>query len=210
MWVGSGETRHIATRVTFRVDETYKGEAAAQQTLEFFGGTVGDTTQSIPGVPQFEVGQSTVLFVVGNGLQFCPPGRRLPGTFSPRQGPGNGAGARFHRRGRSGRRSRRTRAVRRDGYPAAAASCRDRRAGDHGGDVQGGHPHQGRRAPSLTSPLPSLTYESRQSLCSFVAGSLPPDALRPWVTDAVWRRCTPARPTRTRSKDPAGRATNRS
>ena len=72
LWVGAGATRHIATRVTFRVDETYKGGAAAQQTLEFVGGTVGDTTLEIPGVPRFEVGQAAVLFVVGNGTQFCP------------------------------------------------------------------------------------------------------------------------------------------
>ena len=72
LWIGEGETRHIATRVTFQVAETYKGPAAAQQTLEFVGGTVGDATMQIPGVPQFEVGQCAVLFVVGNGKQFCP------------------------------------------------------------------------------------------------------------------------------------------
>ena len=72
LWVGTGQTRHIATRVTFRVDETYKGDAAARQTLEFVGGTVGDTTLEIPGLPKFEVGQTVVLFVVGNGVQFCP------------------------------------------------------------------------------------------------------------------------------------------
>ncbi len=72
LWVGDGKTRHIATRVTFLVGETYKGTAAAQQTLEFVGGTVGGTTLEIPGVPRFEVGQDAVLFVVGNGKQFCP------------------------------------------------------------------------------------------------------------------------------------------
>lgn len=72
LWLGAGETRHIATRVTFRVAETYKGGVAAEQTLEFVGGTVGGATMQIPGVPRFEVGQSAVLFVVGNGKQFCP------------------------------------------------------------------------------------------------------------------------------------------
>ncbi len=72
LWIGTGETRHIATRVTFHVDETYKGAAAPEQTLEFVGGTVGDATLEIPGVPRFEVGQAAVLFVVGNGTQFCP------------------------------------------------------------------------------------------------------------------------------------------
>ncbi len=72
LWVGAGQTRHIATRVTFQVAETYKGEVLPEQTLEFVGGTVGGTTMSIPGVPRFEVGESAVLFVVGNGKQFCP------------------------------------------------------------------------------------------------------------------------------------------
>ncbi len=72
LWIGAGEMRHIATQVTFRVAETYKGEVKVEQTLEFAGGTVGDATVQIPGVPQFEVGEDAVLFVVGNGKQFCP------------------------------------------------------------------------------------------------------------------------------------------
>ena len=73
LWVGSTpETRHIATRVTFRVHEAYKGNAAAMETLEFAGGTVDGKTLTVPGVPQFSVGQVAVLFVVGQGKQFCP------------------------------------------------------------------------------------------------------------------------------------------
>ena len=71
-WVGEGPARHIVTFVSFRVEETYKGQAANEQTLRFLGGTVGSETMEVPDMPRFEVGQKTVLFVVGNGKQFCP------------------------------------------------------------------------------------------------------------------------------------------
>ena len=71
-WTGDGATRHIVTFVTFQVEETYKGQAASEQTLRFLGGTVGDDTLTVPDMPKFEVGQKAVLFVVGNGRQFCP------------------------------------------------------------------------------------------------------------------------------------------
>ena len=71
-WVGEGTTRHIVTFVAFKVEETYKGTPATEQTLRFLGGTVGEDTLAVPDLPQFEVGQKAVLFVVGNGKQFCP------------------------------------------------------------------------------------------------------------------------------------------
>ena len=71
-WVGAADTRHIATFVTFQVQETYKGAPSSEQTLRFLGGTVGDDTLEVPDLPRFTVGQTAVLFVVGNGRQFCP------------------------------------------------------------------------------------------------------------------------------------------
>ena len=71
-WVGEGANRHIVTFVSFQVEETYKGQAASEQTLRFMGGTVGTTTMRVPDMPQFETGEKAVLFVVGNGRQFCP------------------------------------------------------------------------------------------------------------------------------------------
>ena len=72
LWTGEGEQRHIVTFVTFHVEETYKGASAAEQTLRFLGGTVGDDTMEVPDLPKFETGQRAVLFVVNNGKQFCP------------------------------------------------------------------------------------------------------------------------------------------
>ncbi len=71
-WIGEGATRHIVTFVTCKVEETYKGAPATEQTLRFLGGTVGNDTMEVPDMPQFMVGQKAVLFVVGNGKQFCP------------------------------------------------------------------------------------------------------------------------------------------
>ena len=71
-WTGEGSTRRIVTFVTFQVEETYKGPPAAEQTLRFLGGTVGNDTMDVPEMPRFEPGQKAVLFVVGNGKQFCP------------------------------------------------------------------------------------------------------------------------------------------
>ena len=71
-WMGEGSTRHIVTLVTLQVEETYKGTPATEQTLRFLGGTVGGDTMAVPEMPQFETGQRAVLFVVGNGRQFCP------------------------------------------------------------------------------------------------------------------------------------------
>ncbi len=80
LWVGEGPARHVATRVTFQVQETLKGAAAPSQTLEFLGGSVAGKTMRVPGVPQFAPGEKVILFVVGNGVQVCP----LVGAFQGR------------------------------------------------------------------------------------------------------------------------------
>lgn len=53
----------IVTLVTFSVDETLKGASSLQTTLEFLGGTVGDETLVVGGMPQFNVGDRDVVFV---------------------------------------------------------------------------------------------------------------------------------------------------
>ena len=71
-WVGEGASRHLATFVTFQVSETYKGTAAAEQTLRFAGGTLDGQTMAVDEVPTFAPGEESVLFVVNNGRQYCP------------------------------------------------------------------------------------------------------------------------------------------
>lgn len=65
-WVTSGTNRSIVTRITFRVSDTYKGLDRLLLPLEFLGGTVGDATMEVSGVPTFELGDRAVLFVSGD------------------------------------------------------------------------------------------------------------------------------------------------
>ena len=71
-WVDTSAGRVIKTFVTFSVDRTIKGNPGTNTTLEFLGGTVGDETMRVSGMPEFHVGEHELLFTQGNGLQFCP------------------------------------------------------------------------------------------------------------------------------------------
>lgn len=70
--VTKGADRAIFTRVTLAVRETVAGTAPASLTLEFLGGTVGELTMVVDGMPAFTVGRSEILFVQNNGRQICP------------------------------------------------------------------------------------------------------------------------------------------
>jgi len=76
-WRTAGTNRVIFTRVEFENEETLKGKAGASLTLQFLGGTVGDMTLQVADVPRFNAGDRVLLFVEGNGAQFCP----LVGVF---------------------------------------------------------------------------------------------------------------------------------
>jgi hypothetical protein len=63
IWVSTRQGRAIKTLVTFRVEDVWKGASGAVTRLEFLGGTIGDTTMEVIGMPTFRVGQRSVLFV---------------------------------------------------------------------------------------------------------------------------------------------------
>jgi hypothetical protein len=71
-WKGLGSERRIVTVVTMEVQAAHKGTPPARMELIFLGGTVGDTTLEVAGVPQFQVGERSILFVEKNGRKFCP------------------------------------------------------------------------------------------------------------------------------------------
>ncbi len=71
-WSGEGANRHVATFVRLRVLESYRGAVEGEQTLEFFGGTIGERTQRIVGMPEFQSGDVEILFVRGNHTDLCP------------------------------------------------------------------------------------------------------------------------------------------
>jgi len=71
-WRGTGSERRIVTIVTLEVQAAHKGAPPARLELQFLGGTVGDTTLEVSGVPQFKIGEKSILFVEKNGKKFCP------------------------------------------------------------------------------------------------------------------------------------------
>ncbi len=62
-WVSIRQGRAIRTAVTFRVEDVWKGSAGVVTQLDFLGGTIGETTMEVVGMPTFRVGQRDVLFV---------------------------------------------------------------------------------------------------------------------------------------------------
>ena len=67
-----GQGMVIKTFVTFAVERVLKGTEQSEVTLEFLGGTVGDETMTVTGMPTFKPGDREVVFVQKNGVQFCP------------------------------------------------------------------------------------------------------------------------------------------
>ena len=62
----------IKTFVTVAIERTIKGPEKKDVTLEFLGGTVGDESLVVTGMPKFAVGDREFVFVQKNGVQFCP------------------------------------------------------------------------------------------------------------------------------------------
>ncbi len=65
IWVSTPQGRAIRTLVDFRVEDVWKGSSSVVTRLEFLGGTIGDTRMNVAGMPEFTIGQRTVLFVTG-------------------------------------------------------------------------------------------------------------------------------------------------
>jgi len=71
-WIGEGAEHRIVTFITFKVDETLKGDAGATYTMRMLGGTVDGETMAVTDAPKFKVGDHDLLFVEHNGSQFVP------------------------------------------------------------------------------------------------------------------------------------------
>lgn len=67
-----GEGSVIKTFVTLAVERVLKGPERKDVTLEFLGGTIGDETITVTGMPKFNLGAKEIVFVQKNGAQFCP------------------------------------------------------------------------------------------------------------------------------------------
>jgi hypothetical protein len=62
----------IKTFVTVTVERTLKGPAKSDVVLEFLGGTLGEESLVVSGMPKFNPGDREIVFVQKNGVQFCP------------------------------------------------------------------------------------------------------------------------------------------
>ena len=71
-WIGEGTQHRIVTFVTFKVDDTLKGDAGASYSIRMLGGTVDGQTMEVTDAPKFRVGDHDLLFVENNGSQFIP------------------------------------------------------------------------------------------------------------------------------------------
>jgi hypothetical protein len=71
-WIGEGEQHRIVTFVTFKVDQSLKGDVGNSYTIRMLGGTVNGETMSVSDAPKFAVGDHDLLFVKDNGRQFIP------------------------------------------------------------------------------------------------------------------------------------------
>ena len=84
-WRTVGANRVIFTLVEFETQEVLKGNTNKSVTLQFLGGTVGEATLEVAGVPKFNAGDRVLLFVEGNGLQVCPLVGVFHGKFGVRK-----------------------------------------------------------------------------------------------------------------------------
>jgi hypothetical protein len=71
-WIGEGAQHRIVTFVTFKVDQSLKGDLGNSYTIRMLGGTVDGETMSVTDAPKFAVGDHDLLFVENNGRQFIP------------------------------------------------------------------------------------------------------------------------------------------
>jgi hypothetical protein len=53
----------IWTFTSFRIEETWRGDAPLQITVRLLGGTMGNVTSHVSGVPQFRSGEDVILFL---------------------------------------------------------------------------------------------------------------------------------------------------
>jgi hypothetical protein len=71
-WRTNQAQRAIFTSVRFRVEDTLKGAALPEITVGFLGGTIGDETLHVAGMPRFSPHERVILFLSSNRTEICP------------------------------------------------------------------------------------------------------------------------------------------
>lgn len=82
--------RVIKTYLTVRVNESAKGDVGEKIVLEFLGGSVGDETMKVGGMPTFNKGDRGWFFVRGNGRYLCPLAFAHHGAYLLEKNPDDG------------------------------------------------------------------------------------------------------------------------
>jgi hypothetical protein len=85
-WRNIDGKKSIVTLITVGVQQVHKGRAGNTVTLQFLGGTIGDTTLDVAEMPHFKNGERVVLFVANNGAAVSPILGFFHGRFSVRKG----------------------------------------------------------------------------------------------------------------------------
>jgi hypothetical protein len=80
-WTGEGAQRRIVSYITFRVEDSVKGNPRDTYTLRMLGGTVDGETMEVTDSPKFKVGDRDIIFVENNGSQFVPLVGIMHGRF---------------------------------------------------------------------------------------------------------------------------------
>lgn len=80
-WDDSQHGRVIHTYVQGETIRTLKGANQEKISLRLLGGQVGNTSMEVADMPAFEVGQTYILFIAGNGEAFCPLVGIMHGTY---------------------------------------------------------------------------------------------------------------------------------
>lgn len=86
-WEERAGDRLIVSDVTFKVARTLKGTPQPQVVLQFFGGTVGKYSMQVAGMPSFERGDRSVLFLRHDGGRGYPLVGLMHGRFRVARGP---------------------------------------------------------------------------------------------------------------------------
>jgi hypothetical protein len=81
----SPDHRIILTITTIDIQETIKGQPSKTIELTTIGGTIGDLTLVVPGMPSFETGEDAVIFIENVGAVKTVVGLNQ-GKFSVRNG----------------------------------------------------------------------------------------------------------------------------
>jgi hypothetical protein len=72
-WATPSGAQTLRTKVTFQLNQAVKGSPGSTFTLEFLGGTVGEQSLTVEGVPQFQPGERYIIFSESPGKAVvCP------------------------------------------------------------------------------------------------------------------------------------------